>query len=184
MMVPCGRWDTDRLASKLPESLVLRHNLVTEFDVHWIDYKRNVRHTLTVTDELFQNCLSPEDGDQGRPREGPMLQLRAWIDWNTWRKNLVNDFWLAKPGTITKNNYLYIMNFLQDLGPCQISLGSLITGLLNLLCCIDIESPWSRTIFSSWAPNVHRFKSNLAKIPAISISGIGWCQMFKRIPAM
>ena len=64
-------------------------------------------------------------------------------------KTLVNAYCLAKHKAFTKNNYLYIMNFLQDLGPCQISLGSFVTGLLNSLCCIDIESPWSRTIFSS-----------------------------------
>ena len=34
MMVPYGTWDTDRLASKLPESLVLRHKWITEFDIH------------------------------------------------------------------------------------------------------------------------------------------------------
>ena len=38
---------------------------------------------------FFQNCFTPEDGDQGRPREGPMLQLRVWIDWNTWEKILL-----------------------------------------------------------------------------------------------
>ena len=73
--------------------------------------------------------------------------------------NLVNDHWLAKHKTIAKNNHFYIMNFLQDLRPCHISLGSFLTGMLNSLCCIDIGSPWSRTIFSSWAPNSLRFKS-------------------------
>ena len=56
-----------------------------------------------------------------------------------------------------------------NIARCQIFLVSLVTGMLSSLCCIDIESPWSRTIFSSWAPNVHRFKSTLAKIPAIFI---------------
>ena len=34
-------------------------------------------------------------------------------------KDLVYDYWLAKPGTITKNNSLYIVNFLQDPEHCQ-----------------------------------------------------------------
>ena len=38
---------------------------------------------------FFQNCFRPEGGDQGTPREGPMLQLRAWIDWNTWIEKIL-----------------------------------------------------------------------------------------------
>ena len=35
-------------------------------------------------------------------------------------ENLVNGYWLEKPGTIAKNNYLYIiMIFLQDPEHCQ-----------------------------------------------------------------
>ena len=34
MIIPCGRWDTDHLVSKLPESLVLRHKWITEYDIH------------------------------------------------------------------------------------------------------------------------------------------------------
>ena len=151
MIIPCGRWDTDHLVSKLPESLVLRHKWITEYDIHWNDYKRNVKHILRVADELFQNYFSPGDGDQGRPREGPRLQLRAWIDWNTWEKILLMIIGLQN----LEHQEQFVYNEFSARSrtlPDPFGFFNQI-GLLNSLCCIDIESPWSRTIFSSWALN-------------------------------